>query len=109
MDTIGKYQIIREIGRGGMGKVYHAIDPVMKRSVALKVTRWSDTDDPAERKIRKKQLLRDARNAGQLTHPNIVTVYGFEEDGDLAFIVMELVEGTTMAPLLRGGTKLDAQ
>jgi hypothetical protein len=108
MDTIGKYQIIREIGRGGMGKVYHALDPVMKRSVALKVTRWSDSDEPAEGKTRKKQLLRDARNAGQLTHPNIVTVYGFEEDGNLAFIVMELVEGTTMAPLLRGGAKLDA-
>jgi hypothetical protein len=108
METIGKYQIIREIGRGGMGKVYHAIDPVMKRSVALKVTRWSDSDEPAERKTRKKQLLRDARNAGQLTHPNIVTVFGFEEDGNLAFIVMELVEGTTMAPLLRGGAKLDA-
>ncbi|HXB74442.1 MAG TPA: serine/threonine-protein kinase [Candidatus Acidoferrales bacterium] len=109
METIGKYQIIGEIGRGGMGRVYHAIDPVMKRSVALKVTRWSDSDDAGERKTRKKQLLRDARNAGQLTHPNIVTVYGFEEDGDLAFIVMELVEGTTMAPLLRGGAKLDAQ
>ena len=108
METIGKYQIIREIGRGGMGKVYHAVDPVMKRSVALKVTRWSDADNPDERETHKKQLLRDARNAGQLTHPNIVTVYGFEEDGDLAFIVMEFVEGTTVAPLLRGSKKLDA-
>ena len=108
METIGKYQIIREIGRGGMGKVYHALDPVMKRSVALKVTRWSDVDDSAEREAHKKQLLRDARNAGQLAHPNIVTVYGFEEDGDLAFIVMEFVEGTTVAPLLRGSKKLDA-
>lgn len=107
METIGKYQIIREIGRGGMGRVYQAVDPVMKRSVALKVTRWSHVDDVAEREASRKQLLRDARNAGRLTHPNIVTVYGFEEEGDLAFIVMELVEGTTLAPLLRAAKKLD--
>ena len=107
METIGKYQIIREIGRGGMGRVYHAVDPVMKRSVALKVTRWSHVDDVAEREASRKQLLRDARNAGHLAHPNIVTVYGFEEEGDLAFIVMELVEGTTLAPLLRGTKKLE--
>jgi len=105
MTNIGKYQVVREIGRGGMGKVYHAIDSVMKRSVALKVTRWSDLDDPREREEQKKRLLRDARNAGQLKHPHIVTVYGFEEEGDLVFIVMELIEGTSLAQVLRGGKK----
>ena len=58
MDTIGKYQVIREIGRGGMGKVLQAVDPVMKRSVALKVRRWSEFDEPQRREEYKKQLLR---------------------------------------------------
>jgi len=108
MESIGKYQIFSEIGRGGMGKVYHALDTVMKRSVALKVTRWAESDDPAARDAQRKQLLRDARNAGQLSHPNIVTVYDFGEEGDQAFIVMEFIEGTTVAPLLRDGRKLDS-
>ena len=108
MDTIGKYQILSEIGRGGMGKVYHALDTVMKRAVALKVTRWAESDDPAARDSQRKQLLRDARNAGQLNHPNIVTVYDYGEQGEQAFIVMEFVEGTTVAPLLRDGRKLDS-
>lgn len=106
MDKIGKYNVIREIGRGGMGKVYHAVDTVMKRPVALKVTRWADVDDAQEREQHKRRLLRDARNAGQLNHPNIVTVYGFEEDGDLAFIVMEFIKGATLSALLRGGRRV---
>ncbi len=100
MGKIGKYEIVREVGKGAMGRVYRATDPHVGRTVALKVTLWSGDEDKEEREARRAQLLRDARNAGRLSHHHIVTVYEFEEDGDQAFIVMEFVEGTTLKAVL---------
>ncbi len=105
MKNLGKYKILKELGSGAMGKVYQALDTVMNRVVALKVIKWSEEDSPEEREQKRARLLKDARNAGALLHPNIITIYGFEQEGETPFIVMELVAGPTLAAVLgRGGS-----
>jgi len=76
---IGKYEIVRPIGEGGMGDVYEAYDPDLKRTVALKVLKQADAD----------RLRREASAAAKLRHPNIVTVYDIGPD----YIAMEYVRG----------------
>src|SRR5687767_3826068 len=90
---LGSYEIVAAIGSGGMGEVYRARDARLKRDVAIKVlTADTDTDEAAKRR-----LLREARAAAALSHPSIVAVYAVEEADRLLFIVMELVDGTTLA------------
>lgn len=90
---IGKYEIIDVIGRGGMGVVYSARDPVIDRVVAIKTIRnESDCDDDQLGRLRM-----EARSAGKLQHPNIVTVYDFGELDDLSYIVMEYVQGINLS------------
>ncbi len=94
---IGKYTILREIGRGGMGSVYEAEDPVLHRRVALKVLK-----EVAEGSLIVERLHREATIVAQLRHPNIVVIHEVatvnESDGRLLhFIAMEYVEGTTLA------------
>jgi predicted Ser/Thr protein kinase len=100
---IGKYSLVREIGRGGMGVVYEAEDPDLHRRVALKVLK-EDVSDPtaAER------LKREAAIAAQLRHPNIIAVHEVgttktRNGPSLPFIAMEFVEGRTLADLLEEG------
>ena len=104
MKNLGKYKILKELGSGAMGKVYQALDTVMNRVVALKVIKWSEEDPPEEREHKRARLLKDARNAGALLHPNIITIYGFEQEGDTPFIVMEFVNGPTLTARLGGGS-----
>lgn len=86
----GKYQLLRRLGRGGMGEVFEAIDPALDRRVAIKVPggEVARHADVAER------FLREARAAARLSHPNVVTVHAVETDGRWPFLVMELVEGS---------------
>jgi len=107
--SLGKYRILKELGSGAMGKVYQALDTVMNRTVALKVIKWSEEDSPEERTHKRDRLLKDARNAGALLHPNIVTIYGFEQEGDTPFIVMEFVNGPSLTTVLGGGARLEPQ
>jgi serine/threonine-protein kinase len=101
---IGKYAIESEIGRGAMGVVYKGLDPVINRHVAIKTISIRGTDSEGnELSARFKQ---EAQAAGRLNHPGIVSVYEYGEDGDLAFIAMELVEGHTLADLTRQQTPL---
>jgi eukaryotic-like serine/threonine-protein kinase len=93
---LGRYEIQRRLGRGGMGTVYVAHDPVLGRMVAIKVFA-GDLDVPDARE----RFSREARAAAALNHPNIVTVYDFGEYGSQPFIVMEYVPGETMANLIR--------
>jgi hypothetical protein len=93
---LGRYEIQRRLGRGGMGTVYVAHDPVLGRMVAVKVFA-GDLDVPDARE----RFSREARAAAALNHPNIVTVYDFGEYGSQPFIVMEYVPGETMANLIR--------
>ena len=100
----GKYRIIEEIGRGGMGVVYRAEDTKLSRKVAIKVLPEVFTADP-ERLAR---FEREARVLASLNHPNIAAIYGLEEADGKRFLVMELVEGETLAERLsRGALSLE--
>jgi len=100
MDRIGRYQIVKELGHGAMGVVYQAVDPTIGRHVAIKTIRLDEVDDADERMKLRERLFREARSAGILSHPGIVTIYDMEEQGDLAFIAMEFVDGPTVDQLL---------
>ena len=92
IDHIGKYEIRREIGRGAMGVVYEAYDPLIKRMVALKTIRPDQLagEDSAAMIAR---FRREAQAAGRLNHPNIVSIYDFGEEAGTWYIAMEFVEG----------------
>jgi serine/threonine-protein kinase len=98
---IGRYRILGELGRGAMGVVYRAEDPALDRVVALKTILLSDDMD--NRKEYEKRFALEARAAGKLNHPNIVTTFDFGEEGDLAFLAMELLEGTDLRTRLKDG------
>jgi serine/threonine protein kinase len=100
METIGRYQITRELGRGAMGVVYLAVDPTIGRNVAIKTIRLGEVTDEEERAKLRERLFREARSAGILSHPGIVTIYDMEEHNEVAFIAMEFVDGPTLDQLL---------
>jgi serine/threonine-protein kinase len=95
--TVGLYRIIEPLGRGGMGKVYLAEDTRLGRRVALKFLADRFVDD----RWAKRQLVKEAQAVAVLEHPNICPVYGIEEADGHSFIVMQYVEGETLADLLR--------
>ena len=90
--TLGRYEILKELGRGAMGIVYLGRDPKIQRPVAIKTFRLDEVD-PTELANVKDRFFREAESAGQLSHPNIVTIYDAGEDHDLAYIAMEVLEG----------------
>jgi len=100
VDRIGRYKIVRELGRGAMGVVYHAIDPNIGRPVAIKTIRLGDGRTPEEQERLRERLFREARSAGMLSHPSIVTIYDVEQQGELAYIAMEYVDGPTLDSIL---------
>jgi serine/threonine-protein kinase len=100
MKKIGRYQITRELGRGAMGVVYHAIDPTIGRAVAIKTLRLREVDDGEQRLRLRDRLFREARSAGALSHPGIVTIYDMDEVDGLAYIAMEFVDGQTLEEIL---------
>ena len=104
---IGKYVIESELGRGAMGVVYKAVDPVIGRTVAIKTIRFDVLADSGQRGEAQKRFLREAQSAGGLTHPNIVTIYDIGEAGGTAYIAMEYVEGRSLESLLASGTRWD--
>jgi eukaryotic-like serine/threonine-protein kinase len=95
----GPYRILAPVDAGGMGEVYRALDTRLHREVALKVLPTALSDDP-ERVAR---LEREARLLATLNHPHIATIHGLEIAGDLRAIVMELIEGPTLAERLASG------
>jgi eukaryotic-like serine/threonine-protein kinase len=90
--NLGKYELRREIGRGAMGVVFEAYDPMIKRVVALKTIR-SDQLTGEESGTVIARFRREAQAAGRLSHPNIVPIYDFGEDGGVWFIAMEFIKG----------------
>ena len=95
--TLGRYEIIKELGRGAMGIVYLGKDPKINRTVAIKTLRLEDEDmEPAERKALRERFFREAESAGRLSHPNIVTIYDAGEDNDVCYIAMELLDGSDL-------------
>jgi len=95
--TIGRYEIYDELGRGAMAIVYRAFDPKIKRMLAIKVLRPEFAENPAYRE----RFLSEARAAGTLTHPGIVTVFDVGEVDEQPFMAMELLEGATLEQFVR--------
>jgi CHASE2 domain-containing sensor protein len=90
--TLGRYEIIKELGHGAMGSVYLGKDPSINREVAVKTLSYADVE-PQQLNEVKNQFFREAEAAGKLSHPNIVTIYDVGEDDDVAYIAMELLKG----------------
>jgi serine/threonine protein kinase len=101
---LGRYRILAELGRGAMGAVYRAADPLIEREVAIKTLL---PDLPAEilDEVRER-FLREARSAGRLNHPNIVTIFDVGEDAGVAYLAMELLEGRSLQQVLRQQPRL---
>src|SRR6266536_6544655 len=92
INSIGKYEIRREIGRGAMGVVYEGYDPFIKRVVALKTIRADQlSGEDSENVIAR--FRREAQAAGRLSHPNIVSIYDIGEDAGTCYIAMEFIQG----------------
>src|SRR5499433_4548534 len=100
MVRAGRYEILGELGRGAMGVVYRATDPVIGRSVAVKTIRLSSEGTGLTRDELLSRFQTEARAAGLLTHPNIVVVYDAGEEDGIFYITMELVEGKSLQALL---------
>lgn len=103
METVaktGRYEIVSELGRGAMGVVYRATDPVIGRTVAVKTIRLSEEGTGLTRPELLRRFQTEARAAGLLTHPNIVVVYDAGEQDGLYYITMELVEGKSLQTML---------
>jgi serine/threonine protein kinase len=94
--TIGRYQVARLLGRGGMSEVYLARDPVLERDVAVKLIAGELDDQTAQRR-----LVREARAAGRLQHPNIVTIFDAGEHEGRPYIAMEYVCGETLRSVIQ--------
>ncbi len=98
LKKISRYEIEKEIGRGAMGVVYLAHDPIINRKVALKTMDIANSLDNTKREELTKRMLKEVRSAGRLNHQNIVTIYDYGEDV-LPFVVMEYVEGESLESL----------
>jgi serine/threonine-protein kinase len=101
---IGKYDIVSQVGSGAMGVVYKGLDPIINRHVAIKTLSWRGTDSEGEQLAAR--FRQEAQAAGRLNHPGIVSVYEYGEDGDVAYIAMELVEGYTLTELAEHNIRL---
>jgi serine/threonine protein kinase len=105
-EKIGRYLVTRELGRGGMGVVYLAQDPFIDRLVAIKVTLSSSSKDPQKFEQFQQAFFNEARAAGKLMHPHIVSVYDAMVEKDRCYLVMEYVDGSTLKEYCRGKTLL---
>ncbi|MCF7821876.1 MAG: CHASE2 domain-containing protein [Mariprofundaceae bacterium] len=101
--TLGRYEIIKELGKGAMGTVYLGKDPKINREVAIKTMALSQEFEPDELEEVKERFFREAETAGMLNHPNIVTIYDAGDEHDLAYIAMEFLSGSDLAPYTKKG------
>jgi len=97
----GRYEVVRELGRGSMGVVYQGFDPIIGRTVAIK-TMLTEGLSPEEYKEFRARFQREAQAAGVLSHPNIVNVFDYGEDSGMLYLIMEFLEGTSLEKLVEG-------
>ena len=109
MKEVGRYRIDKFLGSGGMGKVYRAFDPVIGRHVAIKTISLRRYGDADERQNLLERLRREARSAGKLSHTGIVTIHDFIEQGDLACLVMEFIDGISLKEMLKSQPALEGR
>lgn len=107
MDHFGRYKLIEILGKGAMGMVYKGLDPAIDRLVALKTIRLDQIVDPEEARELRERLDREAKAAGKLSHPNIVTIYDVGEQSSVQYIAMEFLDGRTLEDLLISGINWD--
>jgi len=98
---LGRYEILEVLGKGAMGTVYKGLDPAIDRLVALKTIRLDAVANEDEIQELKERLVREAKAAGKLSHPNIVTIYDVGHEGDLQYIAMEYLEGFTLEEIIK--------
>ncbi len=103
---LGKYRLAKVLAKGGMGVVYKAYDPAIGRPVAIKTIHEKLVSGSRGRHMLAR-FKREAQAAGQLSHPNVVTIFEYGVDGDTAFIAMEYVKGVDIATYLNSGTVID--
>jgi serine/threonine-protein kinase len=94
---LGRYRIVRVLGRGAMGEVYEGLDPRLDRSVAIKVISAAGDADPDLLASYSARFIREAQAVARLNHPHIVALYDFGEENGVAYMVMELVRGEELA------------
>ena len=100
---LGKYQILEQLGRGGMGIVWKARDPDLQRTVAIKVL----APHLAESPVARRRFLREARAAAAISHPNVLTIHSVEEEQETPYLVMEYVSGLSLKEFITRRTMLD--
>jgi tRNA A-37 threonylcarbamoyl transferase component Bud32 len=99
--SLGRYEIIEELGRGAMGIVYKGRDPKLGRLTAIKTIRFTDDFDEDQAAKIREQFYREAEVVAKLSHPNIVTIYDVGEDLDLSYLAMEYLEGESLESYAR--------
>lgn len=107
--NIGKYKILGVLGRGQMGVVYKGEDPEIGRMVAIKTLRTILSGQDAEIDAAIKRFSMEARSAGSLRHPNIVTIFEVSRDGNLPYLVMDYIEGEGLDAVISQKTRLDPE
>ena len=100
-ERIGRYRVLGELGRGAMGVVYRAEDPMLNRTVAIKTILLSS--DPVVRAEYEARFRQEAKAAGGLNHPNLITIYDVGREGDMAYMAMELLEGVELRDMMKSG------
>ena len=100
-ENIGRYRVLGELGRGAMGVVYRAEDEMLNRAVAIKTILMSA--DPVVRAEYEARFRQEAKAAGGLNHPNLITIYDVGREGDMAYMAMELLEGVELRDMMKGG------
>ena len=104
MNKLGRYDILRVLGKGAMGLVYEARDPNLDRRVAIKTIKVENLSEEASAEY-EARFRTEARSAARLQHPNIVSVYDSDRHGDIAYLVMEFVQGDDLKRYLDNGTR----
>ncbi|RLB28402.1 MAG: hypothetical protein DRG66_03710 [Deltaproteobacteria bacterium] len=104
--TVGRYEILMELGRGAMGTVYKARDPKINRLLAIKTIRFSDEFEDDQLKEIKERFFTEAELAGKLSHPGIVAIHDIGEDYDLTYMAMEFLDGEDLEKYCKKGSLL---
>ena len=105
--TLGRYEVIKQLGKGAMGIVYLGKDPRINRTTAIKTFQFPEEVDPDQTQELKRRFFQEAESAGTLTHPNIVTIYDAGEEHDLAYIAMEFLEGHDLTRYIKQGQLME--
>lgn len=106
---LGRYKIVRELGKGAMGVVYEGLDPNIGRRVAIKTARRDVINASSNASEMMERFLREARAAGALNHPNIITIYDADEENGIAYIAMEFLDGGDLRDVIEKHKQLDPE